>query len=86
MFFFQFVLIDFGQVVELILENIFSVSNLSEDNVRSLINTPALSFKCKFAKIQPIFNGNLENNWSDEANNFVRDNGRWTISSEGTVS
>lgn len=83
---FQFFLIDFGQVVELLIENVFNITTLNEDMKNKVYNVPALAFKCKIAKIQPMLHGNLESNWSDEANNIIKDNGSFPKTLDGTVS
>lgn len=62
---FQFLLIDFGEAIELLIENVFDV--LNEDK-KKVFNTPALAFQCKIAKIRPAVQGKLENKWCHAAN------------------
>lgn len=82
----QFFLIDFGQVVELLIENVVSISNLNEDTKSKIYSIPSLAFKCTIAKIRPILHGNFETNWSDEANYIIKHNGEFPNSLNGTVS
>jgi hypothetical protein len=63
-------LIDFGETVDVLVENIFSIIN--EDIKTKIYSIPALAFQCTIAKIRPATNGKLESNWSDEANEIFK--------------
>lgn len=82
----QFFLIDFGEVVELFIENVFNITNLNEDMKNKIYNVPALAFKCTISQIQPILHRNLESSWSDEANYIIKYNGTFPKMLNGTVS
>lgn len=58
-------MIDFGETVDVLVENIFSI--IDEDTKNKISSIPALAFQCRIAKICPATHGQLERNWSDEA-------------------
>lgn len=68
---FQILLVDYGDVLELDISNIFDI--LNEDEIDLIYGFPSLAFQCTIAKIRPAINGKPENNWSEEANyEFVK--------------
>lgn len=79
---FQFLLIDFGESVELLIENVFDIFN---EDKKKVFNTPALAFQCKIAKICPVVQGRLKNKWCHAAN-AVFSRCKYGLKLYGTVS
>lgn len=63
-------MIDFGETVDVLVENIFKI--VDEDKKNKIYSIPALAFQCTIASIRPSIHGKLESNWSDEANNILK--------------
>lgn len=75
-------MIDFGEAVDVLVENVFSI--VDEDGKNKVYSIPALAFQCTIANIRPVINGKLEIIWSDKANEiFISDYCAKTFS--GTV-
>jgi len=82
---FQFFLIDFGEYVDLKIENIYEISNENDKN--EVYNVPPLAFQCKIANISPKVHGKQKNNsWSNDANNLFLKYGVYLELLKGTVN
>lgn len=77
-------MIDFGETIQLFIEDIFKI--LNKDDKKNVYNVPALAFQCKIGKICPVLNGQLECKWSDEANTIFLNYGMYSKKLRGTVS
>ncbi|XP_026807070.1 probable ATP-dependent RNA helicase spindle-E [Rhopalosiphum maidis] len=66
---YTFLLIDFGETVQLCVENIFNIEG--EDTTIKVYSFPILAFQCKIAKIRSPMNRQLKACWSEETKNFV---------------
>jgi len=62
-------LIDFGETVQLCVEDIFNIEG--EDTKNKVYSFPTLAFQCKIAKIRSPMNGQLKASWSEETKKFV---------------
>ncbi|VVC33086.1 Hypothetical protein CINCED_3A021098 [Cinara cedri] len=80
---YQFFLIDFGEIINLLIENIFSI--LNEDDRGRVYSFPTLAFQCKIAKIRPMLHGQINSNWSDKANSVFINYGIYTKQLRGTI-
>lgn len=77
-------MIDFGETVHLLIDNIFNISN--KDDKEKFYSYPTLAFQCKIAKIRSVLHGQLESNWSAEANSVFINHAMYTKQLRGTVS
>ena len=75
-------LIDFGEVVQLCIKNIFNIEG--EDIKNKVYSFPTLAFQCKIAKIRAPINGQLKVYWSEETKTVVID--KLLKKVKGTVS
>lgn len=77
-------MVDFGDVVELDISDVFDI--LNEDEQYLMYGFPSLAFQCTIAKIRPAINEKPEINWSNEANNIFVKHAQHTVKLCGTVS
>lgn len=85
LFLLQFLLIDFGETVELYIEDIFKIVDDNEKN--KIFSVPSLAFQCTIAKISPALNHlKFKNTWSIEANNVFKEHSQYLRKLIGTVS
>jgi len=64
-------LIDFGEAVQLCINDIFIIKD--EDIKKKVYSFPTLAFQCKIAKIRAPINGKLQAYWSEETRTIVID-------------
>lgn len=78
-------MIDFGETVELLIEDIYDI--LNENEKKTVFNIASLAVQCRIAKIQPKIHGHLNiNNWSKEANDIFSMYDNYPQKLSGTVS
>lgn len=77
-------LVDFGEIVDLFIENVFNF--LDEDGKNKFSSVPSLAFRCTIAKIRPAIHGQFESSWSNEANRVIFEYGKFLNELSGTVS
>jgi len=75
-------LIDFGETVQLCIENIFNIKD--EDMKNKVYSFPTFAFQCKIAKICAPIKGKLKDYWSEETRTIVVD--KLLKKVKGTVS
>lgn len=82
---FQFFLIDFGESINLMIENIYEI--LNENDKNEVYNVPQLAIQCTIANIRPIMYEQLgNNNWSADAMTLFSEYGKYDRTLIGTVS
>lgn len=65
------------------IESVLSI--VEENDIIKINSVPGLAFQCRIAKIRPAIHGQLLSNWSDEANEILK-NISYTKKFRGTVS
>ncbi|XP_050437543.1 ATP-dependent RNA helicase TDRD9 [Adelges cooleyi] len=66
---FKFMLIDFGESVELSIDKVFDFAN--DSFKKSVLKIPKLAIECRFANIRPALNGKPVSKWCNEANEML---------------
>jgi len=80
-----FLLIGFGEIVELNIENVFKIMN--DNGKNKIYSIPSLTFQCTIAKICPAINHRkLKSTWSIESNDMFIKYSLYPKKLIGTVS
>lgn len=78
-------MIDFGETLELLIEDIYDILNENEKKI--VFNIPSLAVQCRIAKIRPKIHNHLKiSNWSKEANDVFSMYDNYSQKLNGTVS
>ncbi|XP_050064006.1 probable ATP-dependent RNA helicase spindle-E [Aphis gossypii] len=78
---YKFLLIDFGESVQLCNEDIFNIKD--EYIKKQVYSFPTLAFQCKIAKIHSPINRQLNDDWSEETNMYIV--GKLLKNAKGTI-